>query len=147
MKTYLFLFAAIPWCQAVHAQAIPTYEVPPLAFAALQKFYPQARDVKWKKAQGWYQASYSQSQTHRLVRFSTKGEVEATGTAVALGTLPLPVRLTLTNHYPSRKVCQADQITDTQTGDLTYEMATCESYVSSTIVLTALGLKVHRIHQ
>ena len=33
------------------------------------------------------------------------------------------------------------------TGDLTYEMSTCESYVSSTIVLTTSGLKVHRIHQ
>ena len=144
MKTPLLLFAALLLAQASHAQAIADAQVPPLAFAALQAQYPQARSVKWKRAQGWYQASYSQSQVRRLVRFNPNGNVEATGTAVALGTLPLPVRRTLTNHYPSRKFCQADQITDTQTGSLTYELATCESFISSTITLTADGLKVPR---
>ncbi|WP_210521186.1 hypothetical protein [Hymenobacter terricola] len=147
MKISLLLFAALLWGPASHAQAIPADQVPPLAFVALQELYPQARNVKWKKAQGWYQASYSQSQVRRLVRFNTNGDVEATGTAVALGTLPLPVRRTLTDHYPSRTICQADEITNTQTGSLTYEMATCESFISSTIVLTANGLKVPRARQ
>jgi len=147
MKTFLLLFVALLLGQASHAQAIAADQVPPLAFVALQELYPQARNVKWKKTRGWYQASYFQSQTRRLVRFSPNGDVEATGTAIALDTLPLPVRLTLTNHYPSRKICQADQITDAQTGGLTYELATCESFVSSTIVLTANGLKVPRALQ
>jgi len=143
----LLLFAALLWGQASHAQAIAADQVPPLAFVALQELYPQARNVKWKKAQGWYQASYSQSQVRRLVRFNPNGDAEATGTAIAPGTLPLPVRRTLTNHYPNRKICQADQITNTRTRNLTYEMATCESFISSTIVLTANGLKVPRARQ
>ena len=144
MKTFLLLFAALLLAPVVRAQAISADQVPPLAFVALQELYPQARNVKWKKTQGWYQASYSQSQVRRLVRFNPNGDVEATGTAVAPATLPLPVRRTLLNHYPSRRICQADQITDTQTGNITYELATCESYISSTIVLTANGLKVPR---
>ena len=114
---------------------------------ALQELCPQARNVKWKKIQGWYQASYSQSRFRRLVRVNPNGNVEATGTAVALGTLPLPVRRTLTNHYPSRKICQADQITTTQTGNITYELAICGSITSSTIVLTANDLKAPRVRR
>ena len=144
MKIPLLLFAALLWGQASQAQSIPNEQVPPLAFVALQELYPQARNVKWKKAQGWYQASYSQSQTYRLVRFNPNGDVEATGTTVALGSLPLPVRRTLTKHYPSRKICQAAQVTNARTGGLTYELGTCESYISSTIILTANGLKVPR---
>ena len=147
MKIPLLFFVALLGGPASHAQAIPADQVPPLAFVALQALYPQARNVKWKRAQGWYQASYSQSQTHRLVRFNPNGDVKATGTAVALNTLPLPVRRTLTSHYPSRKICQADQVTNTQTGNLTYELATCESFISSTIVLTANGLKAPRARQ
>lgn len=147
MKTLLLLLAALLLLPAAHAQAIPNDEVPPLAFAALQALYPQAQQVKWKRAQGWYQASYVQSQAYRLVRFNPNGDVESTGTTIALRTLPLPVRQTLTNHYPSRKICQAAEITNARTGGLTYEMATCESFISSTIILTANGLKVPRVRQ
>jgi hypothetical protein len=144
MKTLLLLFVALMLRQAALAQAIPNDQVPPLAFLALQQLYPQARQVKWKRAQGWYQASYSQNQAYRLVRFNPNGDVEATGTNVAPAALPLPVRRTLTNRYPSRKICQASEITNARNGDLTYEMATCESFVSNTIILTADGLKVPR---
>jgi hypothetical protein len=147
MKTLYLLFAALLWGQVSHAQAIPTDQVPPLAFIAVQQRYPQARDVKWKRAQGWYQASYTQSAVRRLVRFNPNGDVEATGIAVALGTLPPAVRQILTNHYPNRKICQADQITNARTREITYEMATCESFISNTIILTANGVKVPRIRQ
>lgn len=144
MKIIFLLCVVLMLRQTAHAQAIPNDQVPPLAFLALQQLYPQARNVKWKRAQGWYQASYSQSQSYRLVRFNTNGDVEATGTAISIRTLPLAVRQTLANHYPSRKVCQANAITNVRTGGLTYEMATCESFISSTITLTANGLKVPR---
>jgi hypothetical protein len=102
------------------------------------------RHVKWKRAQGWYQASYTQNQAYRLVRFNPNGDVEATGTSIAIQALPLPVRRTLLAHYPNRKVCQAAEITNARTGERTYELATCESFISNTIVLTANGLKVRR---
>ncbi len=112
---------------------------------ALQKLYPQARNVKWKRAQRWYQASYTQSRVYQLVRFSMKGDVEASGIAVAPDRLPLLLRRTLTIHYPNRTICQAAEITNVRTGSLTYELATCESYLSKTIVLTANGRKVPRL--
>jgi hypothetical protein len=147
MKSMLLLVATLIPGPASYAQAIADAQVPPLAFAALQELYPQAQNVKWKRAKGWYQASYTQSQTHRLVRFDTNGDVQATGNDIALGALPLPVRRTLSQHFPSRKICQAAEITNAHTGGITYEMATCESFVSSTITLTPNGLKVPRIHQ
>ncbi len=147
MKTLLLLFVVLLWGAASHAQAIPADQVPPLAFIAVQQRYPQARDVKWKRAQGWYQASYTQSAVRRLVRFNPNGDVEATGTAIALATLPPAVRQTLTTRFPNRKICQADQITNARTKEITYEMATCESFISNTIVLTANGVKVPRVRR
>ena len=123
-------------------QAIAEAQVPPLAFVALQQRYPQARDVKWKRAQGWYQANYSQYQIHHLARFDINGDVQATGNNMALAALPMPVQHILTTHFPSRKTCQAYKIVNAHTGGITYEMATCESYVSRTITLTADGLKI-----
>jgi hypothetical protein len=144
MKNFVLLFTTLLWGQALCAQALLDAQIPPLAFVALQRLYPQARNVKWRKAQSWYQASYTQHQTYRLVRFSTNGDVEATGIDTAVGALPLPIQRTLTTHYPSRIICQAAEVTNTRTGGHTYELATCESRVSSTIILTANGLKVPR---
>ncbi len=121
--------------------------MPQLAFVALQQLYPQARDVKWKRAQGWYQASYTQREVRQLVRFSPNGDVEATGTAIALEALPPAVRQTLATRYPSRKICQADLVTNARTEVITYEAATCESFISSTIVLTPDGVKVPRVRR
>ncbi len=146
MKTLFLLIATLVLGPAGHAQAIPDAQVPPLAFVALQELYPQARNVKWKRAQGWYQASYTQSRSYRLVRFNLNGDVQATGTSIALSALPLPVCRTLTNHYPSRKICQATEIINARTREVTYELATCESFISNTIILTANGMKVARIH-
>ena len=142
LKTLLLLVMALGPGSAAHAQAISAAQVPPLAFVALQQLYPQARNVKWKRAQGWYQASYTQSQTYRLVRFDTNGDVQASGLDVAPDALPLPVRQTLAQRFPNRKICQAAEVTNAHTKGITYEMATCESYVSSIIILTANGVKV-----
>ncbi len=141
MKTLLLLVALLWGPAAAPAQAIADAQVPPLAFVALQMQYPQARNVHWKRAQGWYQASYLHNETHRLVRFDANGDVRATGYDLPPAALPLPVRRTLAQRFLNRKICQAAAITNAHTGETTYEMATCESYVSNTIVLTANGLK------
>jgi hypothetical protein len=144
-KTFLVLVAVLGPGLAAPAQVIPAAHVPPLAFVALQQLYPLARDVKWKRTQGWYQASYTQSQTHRLVRFDRDGDVRATGFDVAPAALPRLVRQALSENYSDRKICQAAAITNVHTKGLTYEMATCESHISTTIVLTPTGVRVPRI--
>ena len=75
LKTLLLLIAALGPGPGAHEQAIPAAQVPPLAFVALQRQFPQAHNVKWKRAQGWYKASYTQSQAHRLVRFDANGDM------------------------------------------------------------------------
>lgn len=144
LRILLLLGAALGPEPAAHAQALADAQVPPLAYVALQQLYPQARQVKWKRAQGWYQASYTQGPARRLVRFNLNGDVEATGEELALSALPAPIRHTLTAYYPSRTICRAAQVTNARTGGLTYEMATCETAISRTITLTADGRKVPR---
>ncbi|QKG55243.1 hypothetical protein GKZ68_00460 [Hymenobacter sp. BRD128] len=119
--------------------------VPPLAYGAMFQQYPLARQVTWRRYQDWYQASYTQSQAHRLVRFSSNGDVEATGQDMALSALSLPIQHTLTTYYPTRTICRAIEVTNARTRDLTYEMATCETAFSRTITLTANGQKIPRL--
>ena len=124
-----------------------TADVPPLAFGAMFQQYPQARQVTWRRFEAWYQASYSQGPAHRLVRFSSNGDVEATGQDVPLGALSLPIKHTLTTYYPTRTFCRAIEVTNARTGGLTYEMATCETALSRTVTLTADGRKIPHLQQ
>ncbi|TPG57993.1 chemotaxis protein CheB [Hymenobacter nivis] len=126
------------------AQAIAVETVPPLAFGAMFRQYPQARQITWRRFQAWYQASYTQGSNRRLVRFSSNGDVEATGQDIALSALSLPIQHTLTTYYPTRTFCRAIEVTNARTGALTYEMATCETALSRTITLTANGRKIPR---
>ncbi|AMR29442.1 hypothetical protein A0257_21655 [Hymenobacter psoromatis] len=128
----------------MHAQALAVEKVPPLAYGAMFQHYPQAQQVSWRRFQDWYQASYTLGQTRRLVRFSSNGDVEATGQDMALSALSLPIKHTLTTYYPTRIFCRAIEVTNVRTGDLTYEMATCETALSRTITLLADGRKVPR---
>ena len=107
MKPLLLLCAFFLVAGAGHAQLFTSDLVPPLAFVALQQHYPLARKVQWKKTQGLCQARLTQSQAVQLVRFSSDGDVEATGNPMALNALPASVRHALVDHYPSRMVCQA----------------------------------------
>lgn len=144
MKRLLLLCALFLVARAGHAQLITPDMVPPLAFVALQQHYPLATNVQWKKTQGLYQARFTQSQAVQLVRFSTNGDVEATGAPLALDSLPVSVRHTLVAHYPSRKVCQAARFVNARTEAITYETATCETNISRTLVFNADGTKMRR---
>jgi hypothetical protein len=147
MKALLMLSAALLLAGGSHAQLITPDLVPPLAFVALQQHYPLARQVQWKRTQGLYQASYTQGTGQQFVRFTTNGDVEATGVPLALSALPASVRHTLVVHYPSRKVCQAARFVNARTAAVTFEAATCESNLSRTLVFTADGLKMRRTSQ
>lgn len=144
MKTLFLLCAALLLAGGSHAQLISPDLVPPLAFVALQQHYPRATEVQWKKTQGLYQASFSEDQAQKFVRFTDSGDVEATGFALDISALPASVRSTLADHYPSRKVCQAARFVNARTEAITYEAATCESSVSRTLAFTADGRKVSR---
>ncbi|MDO7850426.1 hypothetical protein [Hymenobacter convexus] len=142
MKTFLLLCAALLLAGGSQAQLISPDRVPPLAFVALQQHYPLATQVRWKRTQGLYQASFTQSQAVQLVRFSNDGDVEATGAPLELSALPASVRRTLIDHYPSRKICQAARFVNARTAVITYEAATCESNLSRTLVFNADGTKL-----
>jgi len=144
MKPLLLLCALFLVARTGHAQIITPDLVPPLALVALQQHYPLATGVQWKRTQGLYQARFTQSQAVQLVRFSTDGDVEATGNSMDLNALPASVRHTLVAHYPSRRVCQADKFVNARTQAITYETATCESNISRTLVFNADGTKMRR---
>ncbi len=138
------LWVALLPGQVAHAQAMAVETVPPLAFGAMFQQYPQARQITWRRFHDWYQASYTQGQTRRLVRFNSNGDVEATGQDMALSALSPPIKYILATYYPTRTFCRAIEVTNARTGGLTYEVATCETAISRTITLTANGRKIPR---
>ncbi|GAA4054785.1 hypothetical protein GCM10022409_47350 [Hymenobacter glaciei] len=144
MKNLLLLGSLFLVAGASHAQLISPDQVPPLAFVALQQHYPLATQVQWKRTQGLYQVSFNQPTGQQFVRFTANGDVAATGVPLALSALPASVRHTLTDHYPSRKVCQAAKFVNARTKAITYETATCESNLSRTLVFNADGTKLRR---
>jgi len=141
---FLLLWLVLGPGQAAHAQAMAAADVPPLAYGAMFRQYPQARQITWRRFQAWYQASYTQGPGRRLVRFSSDGDVEATGQDMALGALSRPIQYVLATYYPTRTFCRAIEVTNARTGGLTYEMATCETAISRTVTLTANGRKIPR---
>ena len=147
MKTLFVLGLLFLAAGASHAQLITPDLVPPLAFVALQQHYPLATKVQWKKTQGLYQVSFNQSTGQQFVRFTANGYVEATGVPLAISALPASVRQTLTDHFPSRKVCQAAKFVNARTAVITYETATCESNLSRTLIFNADGTKLRRPKQ
>ena len=142
MKTLLLFCAAQLLAGSSSAQLITSGEVAPLAFVALQQQYPLATKVQWKRTQGLYQASFSERKGQQFVRFTINGDVEAMGIPLEVGALPAAVRHTLTAHYPSRQVCLAARFVNARTAAITYEVATCESNLSRTLVFTPDGRKV-----
>jgi hypothetical protein len=144
IKLLLLLAVALLSTTAGHAQAMADADVPPLAYGAMFEQYPQARQITWRRFQDWYQASYTQSQVRRLVRFNSNGDVEATGQDIALSALSRPIQHTLATYYSTRTFCRAIEVTNARTGGFTYEMATCETAFSRTVTLTANGRKIPR---
>lgn len=144
MKPILLLSAALLLASGSHAQLIGPEEVPPLAFVALQQQYPLATQVRWKRTQGLYQVSFSQSAGQQFVRFTSNGDMEATGVPLAVVAPPATVRHTLAAHYSSREICQAARFVNARTAAVTYEAATCESNLSRMLVFTPDGIKVRQ---
>jgi hypothetical protein len=144
LNALLLVAAALAPGRMAHAQALADAQVPPLPYVAMQRQYPLAQQVTWRRFQSWYQASYAQGPARRLVRFNSNGDVEATGADMALSALSAPIWYTLTTYYPTRTFCRAIEVTNARTGGLTYEMATCETASSRTVTLTANGRKIPR---
>lgn len=117
MKKSLFVYALALLASVSAAVA----ETPPAAVkAAVMKLYPTAKNVKYDKEDGDYEASFMQNGKNMSVVLDAKGTVKETETTIDVAALPASVRDYVAKHHAGKKIKEAAEIVDAK-GKKTYE--------------------------
>ena len=103
----------------VSAQKIKESEVPKVVKDAFMKAYPVAKDVKWGKEDGGYEASFDLNKKDMSVVLDEMGMVKEVETEIAKSELPNAAQETLKKDYPGYKMEETAKIVSK--GITTYE--------------------------
>jgi hypothetical protein len=86
-KTVIFMLAMVS-VSLVYAQKISDKEVPAAVKSALQKKYPNAKDLKWEKEKGNYEAEFEVTKTDYSLLMDASGNVLETEVEIKTEQLP-----------------------------------------------------------
>lgn len=120
MKKSVFLWVAAASISLAQAQKIQEKEVPGSVKTALQKQFPNAKNVKWEKEDSNFEAGFTLNSTGYSVLLTASGSILETETEISADALPAPVKDYLKKYYPGKKIKEAAKITDAK-GVVTYE--------------------------
>lgn len=104
----------------VNAQKISDKEVPAVVKSTLQKNYPDAREVKWEKEKGNYEAGFEHNHSEYSLLMDVSGKIIETEIEIKKEELPLKVKEYVAKNYAGSKIKEAAKITDAK-GVVTYE--------------------------
>lgn len=102
------------------AQKLSDKDLPQSVKSAFQKAYPAAKEVKWEKEGGNYEASFDYNKTDYSVLYDANGNLIETEVEIELDQLPKSVAEYVATHYKNQKIKEAAKITDAK-GLITYE--------------------------
>ena len=121
-KVFFLAIASFLFALTGGAQDLKTKDVPGIVKSALQKKYPQARNVGWEKENGNYEANWGgRSGEDNLVQFTTGGRFIEIVKAIPVRELPKSIVDYVHKNYNSAKISEAGKVTDAQ-GKLSYEV-------------------------
>ncbi len=103
----------------VSAQKIKESEVPKVVKDAFMKAYPAAKDVKWDKEDGSFEASFDLSKKDMSVLLDDMGMIKEVETEIAKSELPQAMQETLKKDYAGYKIEETAKIVSN--GVTTYE--------------------------
>ena len=103
----------------VSAQKIKESEVPKVVKDAFMKAYPAAKDVKWDKEDGSFEASFDLSKKDMSVLLDDMGMIKEVETEIAKSELPQAIQETLKKDYAGYKIEETAKIVSK--GVTTYE--------------------------
>ncbi|MBC6989660.1 MULTISPECIES: PepSY-like domain-containing protein [Hymenobacter] len=126
------------------AQTIPAAKVPAAAVAAFKKAHSNAKEVKWEKEDGNYEAGFKQGKDEMSVVITPTGTLLETETELPVSQLPAPVRTTLASQYSSYKVTEAAKIVTAATGATTYEAEVSKAGKKRDVLFNADGKEVKK---
>lgn len=100
--------------------AIRLINTPAAVKAAITKLYPTAKNVKFEKEDGDYEAGFKHNGKSMSVVLDANGTVKETETEITISELPPAVRNYVAKQMPGKKIKEAAEIVDAK-GVKTYE--------------------------
>lgn len=122
MKKSAILLAAMFAATFANAQKNSDKDVPAIVKATLQKNYPDAKEIKWEKEKGNYEAEFEVEETDYSLLIDASGNVLETEVEIKSDALPVKAKEYVSKNYPGQKIKEAAKITDSR-GLVTYEAA------------------------
>jgi len=107
-------------CSAANAQDLNEADVPASVKAKFALLYPEVKNVKWEKENGYYEAEMDQSKIETSVLLDGSGNLIQTETEIRALDLPKGVSDYSSQNLRSQKINEATRIVDAS-GVITYE--------------------------
>lgn len=102
------------------AQKTQDKNVPAAVKSSFQKQYPDAKEVKWEKENGNYEAEFEQTETDYSVLLDASGNILETEIEISSDALPAKAKEYISKNYAGQKIKEAAKIIDAK-GTVTYE--------------------------
>lgn len=120
MKNVLIILAIMLSSTLANAQKVASSNVPANVKAALQKNYPNVKEVKWEKEHGNYEAEFKVDGLEYSVVINVSGTILETEVELAENELPQKARTYIATNYKGSKIKEVARITDNK-GVVKYE--------------------------
>jgi len=102
------------------AQKLQEKDVPVQVKTSFQKQFPDAKETKWEKEKGNYEAEYEMKETDCSVLIDASGNILEKEVEISLIELPAKAKEFVSKNYSGQKIKEAAKITDAK-GIITYE--------------------------
>ncbi len=119
MKSLMMIALVGLMISTVNAQKIKETEVPKVVKDAFMKAYPAAKEVKWDKEDGAYEASFDLGKKDMSVVLDEMGVIKEVETEIAKSELPKAAQEMLKKEYAGYKIEETAKIVSK--GITTYE--------------------------
>ena len=120
MKKSAILLAAMFAVTFANAQKVSDKDVPTAVKTTLQKNYPNAKEIKWEKENGNYEAEFEVEETDYSLLIDVSGKILETEIEIKVDALPANAKAYISKNYAGQKIKEATKITDNK-GVVTYE--------------------------
>lgn len=120
MKVSVILMAAMVAVSYSNAQKFSDKEVPTVVKSALQKSYPNAKELKWEKEKDNFGAEFEINETDYSVLIDVSGNIIETEIEIKIDELQANVKAYISKNYSDQKIKEAKKITDSK-GIVIYE--------------------------
>ena len=120
MKKLILVTVAAMITSLPFAQKTQDKNVPVAVKTSFLKQYPDAKEVKWEKENGNYEAEFEVGETDYSVLIDASGNIIETEIEISVDALPANAKEYVSKNHAGQKIKEAAKITDAK-GTVTYE--------------------------